>query len=71
MTHGPAAGLRALDALTGDERLAGHHRLPAVRAHLLELAGEAGRAREEYHRAAELTRSLPERRYLEGRAAPL
>ena len=29
-------------ALDADERLAGHHRLDAVRAHLLELAGDAG-----------------------------
>src|SRR6185436_4995569 len=40
MVHGPAAGLERLQALDGDERLAGHHRLDAVRAHLLEEAGD-------------------------------
>ena len=40
MVHGPAAGLELLEALDADERLAGHHRLDAVRAHLLERAGD-------------------------------
>ena len=40
MVHGPAAGLELLEALDADCRLAGHHRLDAVRAHLLELAGD-------------------------------
>ena len=40
MVHGPAAGLELLDALDADERLAGHYRLDAVRAHLLEMAGD-------------------------------
>ncbi len=69
MAKGAAAGLDALEALAVDERLAGHHRLPAVRAHLLELAGDATGARAEYRRAAERTSSGPERRYLEARAA--
>jgi predicted RNA polymerase sigma factor len=43
----------------------------AVRAHLLELAGDGGAARAEYSRAAELTASLPEQRYLTRRAARL
>jgi RNA polymerase sigma factor (sigma-70 family) len=70
MAHGPAAGLQALDALAADERL-DTHRLPAVRGHLLEIAGDLVGAREEYRRAAERTRSIPERRYLEARAARL
>ena len=41
--HGPQAGLALLDALDGDERMAGHHRLDAVRAHLLEMAGDRRR----------------------------
>jgi predicted RNA polymerase sigma factor len=40
MVHGPETGLERLDALDGDGRLAGNHRLDAVRAHLLELAGD-------------------------------
>jgi predicted RNA polymerase sigma factor len=42
-----------------------------VRAHLLERTGETAAARDEYRRAARLTLSLPERRYLESRAARL
>ena len=40
MVHGPPAGLALLDALDADARLAGHYRLDAVRAHLLEIAGD-------------------------------
>ena len=43
MVHGPAAGLELLDALDADARLAGHYRLDAVRAHLLEMAGDRRR----------------------------
>ncbi|WP_432844308.1 RNA polymerase sigma factor [Dactylosporangium sp. CA-092794] len=71
MVQGPRAGLHMLEALDGDERMAGHHRLAAVRAHLLEMAGSAAQAREWYLRAAERTTSRPERRYLEARAAAL
>ena len=46
MVHGPAVGLQQLDALAADPRMAGHHRLDAVRGHLLERAGDpAGLAR--------------------------
>jgi RNA polymerase sigma factor (sigma-70 family) len=69
MVHGPAAGLVSLDAAGADPALAGHHRVAAVRAHLLELAGEADAARAAYLEAARLTLSTPERRYLESRAA--
>nr|WP_245929856.1 DUF6596 domain-containing protein [Allonocardiopsis opalescens] len=69
--HGPDAGLAALAALDGDERIAGHHRLDAVRAHLLERAGETDAARAAYRRAAERTGSAPERDYLAARAARL
>jgi predicted RNA polymerase sigma factor len=47
------------------------HRLEAVRAHLLELAGDVEAAREAYRLAARRTGSLPERRYLSLRAARL
>ena len=69
MVEGPAAGLARLDALTGDERLAGHYRLEAVRGHLLERAGDREKAREYYRRAAERTTSAPERDYLLMKAA--
>ncbi len=68
MVDGPHAGLAELDAAGAEPALAGHHRLHAVRAHLLDLAGDHGAARDEYRRAAEGTRSEPERRYLEARA---
>ncbi len=71
MVRGPQAGLTLLTALDGDERVAGHHRLPAVRAHLHELAGDLDTARAEYLAAARRTTSLPERRYLERKAAGL
>jgi RNA polymerase sigma factor (sigma-70 family) len=67
--EGPAAGLALLSTLDGDERLAGHHRLLSVRAHLLEKAGDGAAAYEHYRRAAKATASIAEQRYLEGRAA--
>jgi RNA polymerase sigma factor (sigma-70 family) len=69
MVDGPAAGLALVDAL-GD-RLAGHHRVDAVRAHLLEQLGDVEGAVEHYDRAAARTTSLPEQRYLTTRAARL
>jgi RNA polymerase sigma factor (sigma-70 family) len=64
MVHGPQAGLALVAALDGDKRIAGHYRLDAVRAHLLDLAGEHAQAREYYRRAAKRTFSIPEREYL-------
>jgi RNA polymerase sigma factor (sigma-70 family) len=71
MVDGPGAGLDILAALETDGRMARHHRLHAVRAHLLEMAGRPADARESYRTAARYTTSLPERRYLEARAAAL
>jgi predicted RNA polymerase sigma factor len=68
MVEGPRAGLDLLATLDEDERMAGHHRLDAVRAHLLEMAGDRDGARDSYRRAARRTTSVPERRYLERRA---
>ena len=67
MVRGPRAGLALLEALEADGRLAGHHRLDVVRAHLLEMAGDFVGARASYRTAARRTTSLPEQRYLEGR----
>jgi RNA polymerase sigma factor (sigma-70 family) len=69
MVAGPRAGLKALDDL-GD-RLPAGHRADAVRAHLLERAGENEAAARMYAAAAASTTSLPERRYLTTRAARL
>ncbi|HSK98085.1 MAG TPA: sigma-70 family RNA polymerase sigma factor [Euzebyales bacterium] len=71
MVHGPRAGLALLGTLDGDDRMARSHRLDAVRGHLLELAGETVAARESYRRAARMTASVPEQRYLALRAARL
>jgi RNA polymerase sigma factor (sigma-70 family) len=71
MVHGPKAGLEALDPLESDERMARHHRLHAVRAHLLEMAERPEEARESYRTAARYATSTPEKRYLEGRAGAL
>ena len=71
MVHGPQAGLDLVDKLAADDRLAGGHRLPAVRAHLLELAGDHDGARAAYETAAARTMSLPQQRYLHERAARL
>jgi RNA polymerase sigma factor (sigma-70 family) len=71
MVNGPEAGLRELDEAQADPALAGHHRVHAVRAHLLDTAGEHAAARAEYEIAARLTLSVPEQRYLKSRAALL
>jgi RNA polymerase sigma factor (sigma-70 family) len=71
MVHGPSAGLDLLQALDAGGRLAGHHRLDAVRAHLLEMLGDREAAIHHYRTAAARTLSLPERNYLLTRAARL
>jgi predicted RNA polymerase sigma factor len=67
--EGPQAGLALLSALDGDDRMAGHHRLLSVRAHLLEKTGDPAGAYDHYRRAAKATASLAEQRYLESRAS--
>jgi len=71
MVAGPAAGLDALGALDSDPRLATYHRMLAARAHLLEMSGDLAGAAAGYREAARRTTSLPERRYLAGRAVRL
>jgi predicted RNA polymerase sigma factor len=68
MVDGPRAGLALIEPLAQDSRLATHHRLPAVRAHLLELAGDSDAARAAYLVAARQTVSQPEQHYLRSRA---
>ncbi len=69
MAHGPRAGLGELAAL--EEQLGGHYRLEAVRAHLLEKAGDHEGALAAYRAAAKGTLSGPEAHYLRTRAARL
>ena len=69
MVDGPAAGLALLEDL--DEPLAGHHRLDAVRAHLLEMDGDPDAAIAHYRKAAGRTTSLAEQHYLLAQAARL
>ena len=71
MVRGPRAGLELLAGLNADERMTRNHQLPAVRAHLLEMAGERAAARDGYLAAAALTSNLPQQRYLYARAARL
>jgi RNA polymerase sigma factor (sigma-70 family) len=67
MVHGPEAGLAATDALAGP--LGKHHRFHAVRGHLHEMAGDAATAAGDYRTAARYATNIPERRYLEDKAA--
>ncbi|MBH5338734.1 sigma-70 family RNA polymerase sigma factor [Streptomyces pactum] len=68
MVHGPAAGLELLAEAADDKRLAGHHRLHAVRGHLLEMLGEREAAARAYREAARRATAVPERRHLTRRA---
>ena len=69
MVHGTRAGLDLVAALDADARIAGHYRLDAVRAHLLERAGDRNEAARYYRAAAGKTTSTPERNYLLTKAA--
>jgi len=64
MTRGPAEGLALLEKLDRDPRIRDHHRLDAVRGHLLERSGEIEAALTCYEAAADKTASIPERDYL-------
>ena len=71
MLHGPKSGLELLDRLRSDPRIGDHYRMDAVRAHLLEMAGDAEAAARHYRAAAGKTANLPERDYLLMQAARL
>jgi RNA polymerase sigma factor (sigma-70 family) len=71
MVHGPAKGLELLRTLDRDPRMAGHYRLDAVRAHLVEKMGDQEAAIKHYRIAAARTTSMPERNYLISQAARL
>jgi predicted RNA polymerase sigma factor len=66
--RGPQAALEAVAELEQGV-LAGNHRLLAVRAHLLEQAGDLAGASETFRQAAHLAGSVPEQRFLLLRAA--
>jgi RNA polymerase sigma factor (sigma-70 family) len=66
--HGPQAALEVVAELEQGV-LAGNHRLLAVRAHLLEQAGDLAAASETFRQAARLAGSAPEQRFLLLRAA--
>lgn len=69
MFKGPEAGLEVLAEVEQDPRLAASHRVPAVRGHLLELAGDSEAAADAFKTAARLTTSQPERAYLMRKAS--
>lgn len=71
MVHGPARGIEMLNALASDARISEHHRLDAVRAHLLEMLGDRVNAIRHYRNAAGRTTSIPEQNYLMTQAARL
>ncbi|MFF4043823.1 RNA polymerase sigma factor [Streptomyces sp. NPDC001816] len=64
MAEGPAEGLKLVDALTAEPALRDYHLLPSVRGDLLARLGRTAEAREEFARAAELTRNERERQLL-------
>ena len=71
MARGADEGLELLASIEDDERIAKDHRVSAVRAHLLEMSGDAAGARASYEEAASRTTSLPQQRYLHARASRL
>jgi RNA polymerase sigma-70 factor (ECF subfamily) len=71
MASGPAAGLALVDALTTERALAGYHLLPSVRGDLLAKLGRNREAREDFERAAGLTRNEREKAMLLARAEAL
>jgi predicted RNA polymerase sigma factor len=71
MVQSASDGLDLIDKLDADERIADDHRLHAVRAQLLEMAGDHRAARDSYENAARRTSSVPQQRYLNARAANL
>ena len=71
MASGPEQGLKLVDALTDEPSLAGYHLLPSVRGDLLAKLGRTAEAREEFERAAALTRNESERDLLLARVRSL
>jgi hypothetical protein len=70
MVEGPRSGLDGLDKLEAEGRLPSDHRLPVVRAHLLETAGDPEAARSAYESAANLARNVRQQRHLRAQGRP-
>jgi predicted RNA polymerase sigma factor len=68
MAFGPEAGLAIVDAIAGEPAMKDYHLLPSVRGDLLEKMGRHAEARDEFTRAASLTRNSRERDLLLTRA---
>jgi RNA polymerase sigma factor (sigma-70 family) len=68
MAYGPQSGLDVVDTLVGEPTLRNYHLLPSVRGDLLKKLGRLGEARQEFERAASLTRNARERTLLLERA---
>ncbi|MFL6028164.1 MAG: RNA polymerase sigma factor [Friedmanniella sp.] len=71
MAQSSRQGLAVLAPLLDHPSMRRHHRTYAVRAHLLEMAGDDHEAARDYAHAARLTASVPEQRYLNRRAERL
>ncbi|MEU9835201.1 RNA polymerase sigma factor [Streptosporangium sp. NPDC048047] len=69
MAYGPARGLEIVDGLAEEKALRGYPQLPAVRGDLLARLDRHDEAREEFERAAALTRNERERALFLSRAA--
>jgi RNA polymerase sigma-70 factor (ECF subfamily) len=64
MVAGPAAALAEVERLEPDERLAGYHYLPAIKADLLRRLGRPREAAAAYQQAAALAANDAERAWL-------
>lgn len=69
--EGPEAGLALLDQIADVPELVGYHLVPSVRGDLLSQLGRSAEARDEFERAASMTRNQQERAFLLNRAAGL
>ena len=69
MAYGAGRGLDLVDALVAEPSLQRYHLLPSVRGDFLAKLGRFAEARDEFERAASLTRNARERDLLLGRAA--
>ncbi|OAI44368.1 RNA polymerase subunit sigma-24 [bacterium SCGC AG-212-C10] len=69
MAYGPQSGLDLLDQLLDEPALQGYHLLPSVRGDFLVKLGRLAEAKNEFERAASLTRNARERELLLERAA--
>jgi RNA polymerase sigma factor (sigma-70 family) len=68
MAFGPAEGLEIIDSIAAEPALKGYHLVAAARADMLEKLGRSEEAREEFTRAASMTRNARERDLLLKRA---